>query len=280
MKASSVILLYDSARRGPPALDELRELYRYRNLIGQLVRRDITTRYKRSALGIAWTMLNPLGMMLIWTLAFSQVFGKMGGMVGYPAYVLNGLLAWTFFSQTTTAAMVNFVWGGNLLNRIYIPRSSFALSAVGTGIVNILLSLIPLLLVMLFVGLPVRLEAIWFVPLAIFLLACFALGLGLLLSTLAVFFPDVAEMYQIVLQAWMFLTPIMYSEEILPEAWRFWLTNLNPMYHLVKLFRIPLYGGRLPNAAELLIPVGLSVVMLLVGWFAFTSKSDEFAYRL
>jgi ABC-type polysaccharide/polyol phosphate export permease len=273
-------ILYDSDHRGPPALDELRELFKYRNLIGQLVRRDITTRYKRSALGIAWTMLNPLGMMLIWTLAFSQVFGKVGGMVGYPAYVLNGLLAWTFFSQTSTAAMVNFVWGGNLLNRIYIPRSSFALSAIGTGLVNISLSLVPLLLVMLFVGLPIHLGTIWFVPVAIFLLACFALGLGLLLSTLAVFFPDVSEMYQIMLQAWMFLTPIMYAETILPAAYRFWLTNLNPLYHLVKLFRIPLYEGRLPNVPELLIPTGLSFLMLLIGWVAFTGKSDEFAYRL
>ena len=110
--------------------------------------------------------------------------------------------------------------------------------------------------------------------------AATVLGLGLLLSTLAVFFPDVAEMYQIVLQAWMFLTPIMYTETILPEAYRFWLTNLNPMYHLVKLFRIPLFDGRLPTAPELLIPAGLAFAMLLIGWLVFTSKSDEFAYRL
>jgi len=272
-------LIYDSHRRGPPALDELRELYKYRNLIGQLVRRDITTRYKRSVLGIAWTMLNPLGMMLIWTVAFSQVFGKMGGMVGYPAFVLTGLIAWTFFSQTTNAAMVNFVWGGNLINRIYIPRSSFALSAIGTGLINIVLALIPLLLVMLMVDVPIRFS-ILFVPVPVFFLACFSLGLGLLLSTLAVYFPDVAEMYTIILQAWMFLTPIMYTEDILPEAYRFWLTNLNPLYHLVKLFRIPLYYGRLPDLVELLIPAGLSFAMLLIGWLVFTSRSDEFAYRL
>ena len=94
-------------------LEELREIFNYRYLILQLVRRDILTRYKRSFLGVAWTMLNPLGMMLVWTIAFSQFF-RAGDLPSYPAYVLNGLLAWTFFSQTTTASMVNLVWGGGL----------------------------------------------------------------------------------------------------------------------------------------------------------------------
>ena len=169
MKVSANIPLYDSARRGSIALEELRELLRFRHLLVQLVRRDILTRYKRSALGVAWTMLSPLGMMLIWTVAFSQVFGRFDNLPGYPAFVLNGLLAWSFFAQTTTAAMVNFVWGGGLLNRIYMPRTSFAVSAIGTGLVNLLLSLVPLLLVMLAVGIPVRISLL-LVPLNMLLL--------------------------------------------------------------------------------------------------------------
>ncbi len=279
MKSESALpVMYDSTRRGSVVFEELREILNYRFLILQLVRRDILTRYKRSFLGVAWTMLNPLGMMLVWTIAFSQFF-KSADLPSYPAFVLNGLLAWTFFSQTTTASMVNLVWGGGLLNRIYIPRSSFAIAAMGTGLVNIGLSMVPLIIVMLVTGLSLH-WTLLFVPVSILILAGFALGVGLLLSTLAVYFPDIAEMYQIVLTAWMFLTPVMYPETILPAAYRSIITTLNPMYHMVKLFRIPLYYGRLPNLLELLVPLLISLVVLTIGWFVFTKKSDEFAYRI
>lgn len=276
---SSSVPIYDSAQRGHPALEELRELWCFRDLVAQLVRRDILTRYKRSFLGIAWTMLNPLGMMLVWTIAFSQLFDRAGSIVGYPAYVLSGLLAWNFFAQTTTAAMVNFVWGGGLLNRIYVPRTAFAISAIGTGLVNLSLAFVPMLIVMLFVGLPIS-PSVLFTPISMVLLGLFALGVGLLLSAFAVFFPDVSEMYQIVLQAWIFLTPIMYPVEILPERVRFWLTHLNPMFYFVRLYRVPIYDGRLPTLAEIGEPLLIALVTLTVGWLLFTSKSDEFAYRL
>jgi ABC-type polysaccharide/polyol phosphate export permease len=275
---AGVSFIYDSTRRGSAVVEELREIFNYRYLILQLVRRDILTRYKRSVLGVAWTMLNPLGMMLVWTIAFSQIF-KSANLPAYPAFVLNGLLAWTFFSQTTTAAMVNLVWGGGLLNRIYIPRVSFALAAMGTGIVNITLSLVPLVAVMYATGLTIH-WSFFFIPIALLILTAFSLGVGLLISTLAVYFPDIAEMYQIVLTAWMFLTPIMYPETILPQAYRSYITMLNPMYHMVKLFRIPLYYGRSPTAMEFLIPLTIALVVLVLGWVLFARKSDEFAYRI
>ena len=271
-------IVYDSTRRGSAVFEELREIFNYHHLVWQLVRRDILTRYKRSFLGVAWTMLNPLGMMLVWTIAFSQFF-KSSSLPSYPAYVLSGLLAWTFFSQTTTAAMVNLIWGGGLLNRIYIPRVSFALAAMGTGLVNIFLSLIPLFVVMLFTGMQIHWSFL-FIPVSILVICAFALGVGLLISTWAVFFPDIQEMYQIVLVAWMFLTPIMYPEEILPEAYRVYITTLNPMYHMVKLFRIPTYYGRLPTLMEFLVPLMIALLTLTIGWVVFARKSDEFAYRI
>lgn len=270
--------VYDSARRGNSAVAELRELFNYRYLIWQLVRRDVLTRYKRSFLGIAWTMLNPLGMMIVLTLAFSHVL-KVGNIHSYPGYVLSGLLVWNFFGQTTTAAMVNLVWGGSLLNRIYIPRASFAVAAVGTGLVNLLLALVPLILVLVVGGVPPNLSILW-LWLPMLLLACFSLGLGLTISTFAVYFPDVAEMYQIALTGWMYLTPIIYDESILPEAYRFWVTRLNPMYYLVKLYRIPVYYGRSPTLEEVLPALAIALVVLVAGWIIFAKRSDEFAYRI
>jgi len=269
--------VYDSGERGFYAADELREVINYRNLILQLTRRDIVARYKRSVLGVAWTMLNPLGMMLVLTLAFSNILRF--NVPGYPTFVLSGLIAWTFFSQTTTASMVNLVWGGSLLKRIYIPRSSFALAAMGTGLVNLGLSFIVVLVVMLITRVPIR-WTILFLPVPVLILLCFSLGLGLLISTWAIYFPDISEMYQIVLSGWMYLSPVIYPESLLPNNLRFWFQHLNPMFDIIRLFRMPIYDGRLPTFAELWPMTLVSGVVLMIGWLVFTSKSDEFAYRV
>jgi ABC-2 type transport system permease protein len=275
MNRTESIPVYDSARRRLPALEELQEILRYRNLLVQMVRRDILTRYKRSVLGVAWTMLNPLGTMIVLTIAFSSVFG---GTRAYAAYVLSGLIAWTFFSLTTNAAIVNLVWGGSLLRRIYIPPTTFAVSAIGTGLVNMVLSIIPLLIVMAATKVPIKLTFL-LLPLPMLILAVFSLGLGLLISAVAIYFADVAEMYQVALTAWMYLTPIIYPETIIPTKY-LWIIRLNPMYHLVKLFRAPIYDGRLPTPSELLISTTIAVVTLIIGWFIFTRRADEFAYRV
>jgi ABC-type polysaccharide/polyol phosphate export permease len=269
-------MIYDTDQHSIAALQELREIFRYRNFIGQLARRDILTRYKRSILGVAWTMLNPLGMMIVMTLAFSQLFSQIPG---YPAYILSGLVVWIFFSQTTTASMVNLVWGGGLLNRIYIPRTSFAIAAIITGLFNLFFSLVTLLLVIIIIGLPVRIS-ILFLPYPMILLAAFSLGVGLLISTLAVYFPDVSEMYQILLMAWMYLTPIFYPESILPKTYGPLLIKFNPIYYMVRLFRASIYEGRFPTYAEIWPATLIALVVLVTGWYLFSKKSDEFAYRI
>jgi ABC-2 type transport system permease protein len=277
MDKSSPVPIYDSDRQGSAALEEFWAILNYRYLIVQLVRRDILTRYKRSALGVAWTMLNPLGTMLILTLVFSRAFG--GSQEGYAAYVLSGLIAWNFFAQSTTAATVHLVWGGSLLKKIYIPRTSFAVSAIGTGLINLLLSLIPLVIVMLIVGVPIRWTAI-LLPIPILFLTMFALGVGLIISGMAIFYADVAEMFQVTLTAWMYLTPVIWSPEILPELYGLWITRLNPMFYLVELFRMPIYYGQVPDLGLVLITGTISILTLFIGWMFFTSRSDEFAYRV
>jgi len=220
-------------------------------------------------------MLQPLGMMAVMTVVFSQLFRQVAG---YPAYILSGLIAWTFFSQTTTAAIHQIVWGAALLNRIYMPRTAFAISAVGTGLVNLVISVVPLIVIVLFLQIPIN-ASILFLPVSILLLTCFSLGVGLILSTMAVSFPDVTEMYQIVLLAWMYLTPLIYPQDIIPPAYRFWVFTFNPMYYLLKLFRMPIYDGILPDWQTLSIGTGISLATLFVGWVVFARKADEFAYH-
>jgi homopolymeric O-antigen transport system permease protein len=274
--AGDTISTYDSARRPAPAVEELIELWRYRDLVVQLVRRDVVARYKRSLLGVAWTMLNPVGTMIVLTVVFSRVFGTPPA---YGVYLLSGLLAWNFFAQTTVSAMRQLIWGATLLQRIYVPRTVFAVTAIGTGLVNLALSLVPLCFVVLATGLRPR-ASVLFLPVAVLLLAGFALGVGLLISTLAAHFHDVAELYEMALPVLLYLTPVIYPAEILPEPVRSVVVRANPLHCLIALFRGPLYDGAWPDPMAVLLGVAWAAVALVVGWLVFASRADEFPYRV
>ena len=267
--------IYDSTQHTLSPLLEIKEAWRYRDLIFFLVRRDITARYKRSVFGIAWTMLNPLGMMIVLSIVFSQVFRV--EMEGYSGFVLSALIAWNFFAQTSSSSINALVWGGDLLQRIYIPRSTFAISTIGTGLVNLTLSLVPLFIVILVIGFPVR-WTILLSPIAMLFLGMYSLGVGLLVSTIGIYFIDVVEMYNIVVMAWMYLTPIIYPLSILPAGLQGWL-KLNPMLHLIELFRDLVFYGKIPPLENWLISFAVALAALVIGWIVFTGKSDEFAYR-
>jgi len=267
---------YDSKKRKSPAIEELLDIIKYRDLVFQFVRRDVVARYKRSALGVVWTMLQPLGTMIVLAIVFTRTFGQIEG---YTAYLLSGLIAWTFFSQATIAAIYHSVWGGALMRKIYVPHTAFPVSSIGTGMLNLILSLAPLLLIMLVTRRPIT-PAILFLPVSILLLTAFALGVALLLSSMAVYFPDISEMYQIIVQAWMYLTPIMYPETILPASYRDFILYLNPMYYMINIFRYPIYNGTIPPLHILIPGVAISVATLTAGWIFFSHRADEFAYHI
>lgn len=266
--------IYDSATRKHPAIEELSALFQYRDLIFQLVRRDIVARYKRSVLGVAWTMLNPLGMMLVMTVVFSNVFGRIES---YPTYLLIGLICWTTFQQATSVSMNSMVWGSKLLQQIYLPRTSFVVATIFASMVNFLLSLVPLVGIMLLTG--VRLQwTMALLPIPILFLGAFSLGVGFLMSTLAVFFPDVMEIYPVFLRAWMYLTPIIIPEEVLSQVLGGWLLRLNPFFYVVNIFRKLIYYGTLPTLNEWGLSALISFGLLIIGWIFFCKKADSFAY--
>lgn len=269
-------IYYDSSKRGLAIWEELKELLRYRDLLLILIINNIKSRYKRSTLGIVWTMLNPLLYMTVMTIAFSHLLRMQ--ITNYPVYLLTGLIAWNFFSQTTTQAMGTLLWGGALLKKIYIPRTIFAVAAVGSGIINLLLSCIPLVLIMMMTHQPLYFTW-WFLPISILILAGVSLGVALILSMIAIFFADIAELYQVLLQATFYLTPIMYPETILPEKIQRFIM-LNPIYDVVKVFRGPIYDGNLPSFYSLCTALFSTVVVLLFGWWFFTRKADQISYRV
>jgi ABC-type polysaccharide/polyol phosphate export permease len=267
---------YNSASLKPPFIREFLELWQYRDLLRLLVTNSIKTRYKRSTLGILWTLLNPLLNTLVLSIAFQAIMRF--DVENYTIYLLVGLLVWTFFSQTTMHSMNTLIWGSNLLKRIYVPRTIFAVSVVGNGLINYLLSLIPLAVIMLFMRQPFT-PALLLLPLAILLLAMFTLGVALFMSTLAVFFVDIVDIYGILLSALFYLTPIIYPISLIPD--RFLpLIKLNPMTTMIDLFRSLIYYGELPAMNITLAAIALSITSLAIGWGVFTKRVDEFAYRI
>lgn len=272
----SHIDVYDTAKRPPAFLEELLALMTYKDLVIQFIARSIKTRYKRSAIGVFWTMLNPLFMMIILTLVFSNLFRF--SIKNYPVYVLCGLTVWNFFASSTSAAMGDMIWSGSLLSRIFVPKSIFTISSIGTGLVNFIIALVPLFAIAIALGTDIR-PAVLVMPLAIALLAIFALGVGLLLSAAAVYFPDMLPVYEVLLTLWLYSSPIIYPIEIVPQN-LVWIFKLNPMYYLVHLFRAPLFDGIIPGLREWLIGGVCAVGTLLIGWVIFTSKSHEYAYRI
>ncbi len=269
-------MIYDSAKRKHPAIEELLALFRYRDLIFHLVRRDIVARYKRSVLGIAWTMLNPLGTMVIMVVVFSQVFSSTEN---YAAYVLTGVIAWTMFSQSTSIAMHSMVWGSELFQKIYLPRTSFVVSTILANMVNFILSLVPLGLIFLITGVPLRPSAL-LLPVFMVFLFSFSLGVALLISTIAVFFPDVADLYPVVLTAWMYLSPIIMPLEFYRQIMNGILLYINPFYYIVNLFRILMLEGFVPHLPTWGATAFVSFGVLIIGWVFFCSKADSFAYHV
>ena len=268
--------IYDSDKRKHPAIEELLALFQYKDLIIQLARRNIITRYKRSVLGIAWTMLNPLGTMIVMSVVFSRVFNRTEA---YPIYLLSALLGWQFFNQTTTGCMNSMLWGSGLFQRSYIPKAGFVVSTVISGIINLLFSLVPLLLIMMVLHIPFQISLVA-LPAAILILAGFTLGVGLFLSSYVVIFPDLKEMYPILLTAWMYMTPIMFPEDIYYDILGGWILKLNPMYHILRLSRMVIYEGVFPTSHQWLIGAGISLVMILIGWLVFTKQADKYGYRV
>lgn len=276
MKKRAIGMEYDSTAKYSAVINEFTELLRYRDLLFLMVSNGIKRRYKRSTIGVVWTLLNPLFTMGILTLVFSNLFRF--AVPNYSVYLLAGIIFWGFFSQSTQDAMNSLVWGSALLKQVYVPRTIFSLAAIGTGLINLLISFIPLGIIMLIMNFTFK-QTLFFLPFAILLTAMFTLGLGFILSSMAVFFVDVFYIYQIFLTAWFYLTPIIYPINILPAKY-VWYMNLNPLYNLLEMFRGPICFGIIPGRNTILVSSAWAIISLSSGLWVFTKKADEVVYRI
>lgn len=260
--------MYDSAHRPTPFLEELQELWRLRELVILWAGRNIKLRYKRSVLGILWTLLEPLLLMTILSVVFSQLFRFQ--IENYPVYLLSGLLLFDFFSRSTVQIVEETVASQSLASRIYVPRTVFAVATILSFLVSWMIALLPLLAIMVVLDHPIK-PAMLTIPFGMLLTSAFALGVGLLVATLGASFHDVKLTYQILLTAWLYATPIIYPLEIVPEKYHRWFL-LNPLYHLCATVRDPAFLGTAAPRASWLIATLISLATLLAGWALFTQR--------
>ena len=246
--------------------------FKYRFLLYNLVMKDFKLKYRRSVLGVFWSMLNPLLMMFVITMVFAGIFRFDDEW--FSVYYLTGWLIFNLVVEGTVGAMGSIMGGGGLIKKVYIPKYIFPLEKCLFALVNTLFAMIPLFAVKVFLGVPIRPTVLLFwVPMAYVLV--FAIGLGMILATLAVFFRDITHLYAVWTTAWMFLTPIIYPIEILSEEMQR-IIRFNPLYHYVLMFRSVMMNGAMPNLRSHLVCGAISLSFLLTGLLVFKWKQGKF----
>jgi len=252
------------------------ELLRYRDLVWYLVKRDLKVRYRRSFIGLLWTMLQPLLTMLVLQVVFSALFRF--NISNYPVYALAGILFWNFFQQSIITSMNSLRGNAHILQKVPVPKAVFPVASVISGVINLVLALVPLFVILVATGHPLK-PALAFLPVSILLAAVFAVGAGLLLSPLAVFFSDVVELVGVVLMLVMYMTPIFYPMSIVPEHLR-WTVRFNPVRSILEVFRDPIYYGKIPPLQHLSIALAVALIAFAVGYLTFKRSTDRLAYYL
>lgn len=260
--------------RGWISLD-LGELWSYRELIFFLALREIKIRYKQTAVGVLWAVIQPLFTMLV----FSLFFGRLGKMpsdgIPYSLFSLAALIPWTFFSAGLTSASNSLVGNANLITKVYFPRLVIPISTILSGLVDFGIGMVLLLVFMLCRGFYPGVRLIWF-PAFLLLSLVTALGVGLWLSALNVEYRDVRYAVPFLVQFWMFATPIAYSANMLHEPWRT-IYSLNPMVGVVEGFRWSVLGHGAPPGLALLASSTGALLTLLSGLFYFRRMEKGFA---
>ncbi len=255
---------------------EISELYRYKELLRNLISRDIKKRYKRSTLGFLWVMLDPLLIMLVFYIIFAGIFGRAVG--NYTAYVISGITMWQLFAQGTKVASTAFISNRSLINKLYLPKSIFPVSVVASSLVHFVFSLVPLFVIIIISGTALSYDVI-FLPFVVFLIFMFSLGISLAISTLAVFYQDVIYIYNVMLLAWMYLSAIFYPVSILPDKYQV-LMSFNPVYHYISLFRACLYDAAMPKTEHIIWGTVFALVSFLIGWGIYHKNKDRIIFYL
>ena len=253
----------------------IKTFFKYQDLVRELVQRDLKLKYRRSFLGYLWSVLNPLLIMIVLTVIFSNIFNK--SIENFPVYLFTGRMLYDFLKASTTNAMKSVTGNAALLKKVYIPKYIFTFAKVTSCMVDMVLSMGALLIVMVVTRAPFYWQFL-LCPVVILQLYIFCCGLGFLLAELTVFFRDMQYIYNAMLTAWLYLTPIMYPLDALKNVKPlvFLIKGFNPLYYYVAQFRDLIYYGRLPGPRVFFGGWIIAFVMLGIGVWCFQKAKDKF----
>jgi ABC-type polysaccharide/polyol phosphate export permease len=266
--ASNTPTYYDSDISRTPLVSEFRNLWEYRGLIWLLTRRDLTVRYKRSTLGLWWTLLNPLLTTFILWMVFGQFFRFEIPGTPFVVYLLSGILLITYFAQAVQSSGAAIVNNAGILTKVFVPAEVFSFSTVASATVNFLISLLPMAIVQLITGVGIPWTVI-LVPIPILALFALTAGIGLLIAAAAVFFYDVLDLTAVMIQLVSYLTPTFYPIAIVPE-WALPILYLNPLFSYLEVFRGFMYQGAFAPAWNFAYMIISAIASLLIGVYVFS----------
>jgi len=253
---------------------DLAELWRYRELAWVLTERDIKVRYKQTVLGFAWAIIQPVMLMIVFSVFFGNLAKMPSNGLPYPIFVYAGLLPWTFFANAISNAANSVVGSSNLISKVYFPRFIIPLSSVGSALIDFAIAGVILLLMCLWYGIGWSANLLA-APLLVTGIVFIALGVGVLLSALNVAYRDFRYVIPFLVQFWMFATPVVYPASLVPETWR-WLLFLNPMAGFIEGFR-SVFLGQPFDWAAILISLAVSFGVFLLGLAYFENVERRFA---
>ncbi len=270
-----------TGRTGLPGM--LHALWLYRRFVASMVRREFVSRYLGSLLGGIWALITPLVTILIYLVIFSAVMrGKLPGgsedSLGYGIFLCTGILVWTYFAEVVSRCQGTFVENANLLKKMSFPRITLPIIALLNATVNFVLVAVLFVILLVVVGRFPGPAMLGFLPLLALHLAL-ALGLGILLGTLHVFFRDVGQIWAVLVNLWFWVTPIVYHPDILPEGTR-WILDWNPLTPLFRAYQRIVLESAWPEWSTLAAPAVLAAVLLVLGLFAFRRLSGEMVDEL
>jgi lipopolysaccharide transport system permease protein len=258
------------APKGMRIVDQLRELWQYRDLAWFLALRDIQVRYKQTLMGGSWAIIQPVMMMVVFTMVFGRMLGVADGIEAYPVFVYAGLLPWTFFTASVSSSSMSVIGNAAMLRKIYFPRLMVPLVTLGAPLMDLMLAFGVLAVLMFFYGIAPT-WSILLLPLLIGSIAISAAGIGLMLASLTIRYRDVRHIVPYLLQIWLFITPVIYPLDI-GNKWRI-VVDLNPVAGTIEAFRAVILGTPVPWDAWGL-SVGLSLGILAIGTWRY-SRSEQ-----
>lgn len=245
----------------------------FKELLKQLVIRDIKLKYRRSYLGYIWSILNPLMLMLVLVIVFSNLFKF--DIPNFPVYLLSGQILFNFMVEATSVSVTSITGNAALLKKTYVPKYIFTVSKVISSLVNLLFSLVALLVVIIYTNTAISLHIFW-LPIIVIQIFLFSLGIGMLLASLTVFFRDIQYLWGVLLTMWTYFTPIFYPVTIIPDEYLGIYKNINPMYWYIEQFRTVILQASSPDINSVLLGFLTAICFLLLGTYVFNKKQNEF----